>query len=178
MEALFNFLANNYIIFAIISVVLIFAIIGFIVKIKKDKLKGVQTADAVAQPLVADDNNAPVQEEVREDLLNTTTAPVEMAPAKEEEMVIAPSLEGLDSNAELDNANAPMLQKTDNTLVLDPNASEVAFDTPINQTDAALAGGNVDLPNDEPVEAPMLIIEDPSAKKEEAPAETPQQPQQ
>ncbi len=174
MKGLFDFLANNYIIFAIISGVLLFAIVGFIRKIKKDKLKGVQTADAVAQPLVADDNNAPVQEEIPQDLLNTTAAPVEMAPAKEEEMVIAPSLEGLDSNAELDNANAPMLQKTDNTLVLDPNASAASYDAPLNQSDAGMG-----LPEDEPVEAPMLIIEDPSAKTADAaPAETPQQPQQ
>ena len=174
MKGLFDFLANNYIIFAIISGVLLFAIIGFIRKIKKDKLKGVQTADAVAQPLVADDNNAPVQEEIPQDLLNTTAAPVEMAPAKEEEMVIAPSLEGLDSNAELDNANAPMLQKTDNTLVLDPNASAASYDAPLNQSDAGMG-----LPEDERAEAPMLIIEDPSVKTaESAPADTPQQPQQ
>ena len=179
MEALFNFLANNYAIFAIISVVLIFAIIGFIRKIKKDKLKGVQTADAVAQPLVADDSNAPVQNEVPQDLLNTTTEPTAMPEKKEEEMVIAPSLDGLDSNAELDSSNAPVLQKTDNTLILDPNTPATpAFETPVTPASPG-AQQAVDLPADEPKEAPMLVIEDPSAKPAEpAPAAQPTEPKQ
>ena len=173
MEALFTFLANNYVIFAIISVVLIFAIIGFIRKIKKDKLKGVQTADAVAQPLVADTNAAPVQEEVPQDLLNNTGPAVAMAADTKEEDAIAPSLEGLESNAELDNSNVAVMQAADNTLVLDPNATASAAAMPTNP----MNGGEAALPEEAPAEAPMLIIEDPSAKPAEpAPAETPAAP--
>ncbi len=169
MEGLFNFLANNYVIFAIASVVLIFAIIGFITKIKKDKLKGVQTADAVAQPLVADTNAAPIQEEVPENLLNNAGPAVAMAADTKEEDAIAPSLEGLDANAELDNSNVAAMQATDNTLILDPNATDSAVNMNANPNADAV------LPEDTPAEAPMLVIEDPSAKTE-APAETPATP--
>ena len=144
MEGLFDFLANYYIWFAGASIFFAFALIGLVYESKKKKKEENKTADAVAQPIVANEADQPKGEVVVAS--NQPAQPVAEAPA--------PSLEGLEGNTNsFENLNESMQPQT---LVIDDNGA------------APAAGAPADTPA--PSAEPTLVIEDPSAAPAEAPA--------
>ena len=97
MEGLLNFLADNYIWFAGVSVFFAFALIGLVYESKKKKKAESKTADAVAQPVTAEATQmAPAQPQ---NVVVDTPAPSEVVTSG------APSLEGLEANTEARSAS-------------------------------------------------------------------------
>ena len=153
MEGLLNFLADNYIWFAGVSVFFAFALIGLVYESKKKKKAESKTADAVAQPVTAEATQmAPAQPQ---NVVVDTPAPSEVVTSG------APSLEGLEANTDnfnqvkLEDASAPQ------TLVIDDAG------TPAPAAEPTLV---IDDPAAAPSAEPTLVIDDTPAAPE-APAE-------
>ena len=148
MEGLFDFLANYYIWFAGASVFFAFALIGLVYESKKKKKEEKKTADAVAQPIVANEADQPKGEVVVASA-QPAVDPNAAAPA--------PSLEGLEGNTNnFQNLNETMQPQT---LVIDDNGAAPAGDTPAPSAEPTLVIEDTPAPSAEPT----LVIEDPSA---------------
>ncbi len=157
MDSILNFLADNYLIFIIVSGVLLLALIGFIVSGRKKKKGEVQTADPVAQPMQAptptDVNQMPTP-------VDTTVAPVEpvapVAPANQE---LTPEQQALMGNQ----AAAPVEPQPVAAPVEQPAMEPVASDEPtlvINDPSATTTS------------EPAANMFDPSAALVEAPVQS------
>lgn len=160
MDKVLNFLADNYLIFMIVAVVLLFALIGFIVDGKKKKQKNAEVVPATnvpPQPLPAAvaANTAPQAETV-------TAAPAPAVAPQE------PSLSGLEATANDVNINtstpvtpvAPVVETPVQPAAPAEAPVESIFNTPAVEP-AAPAN-----------EQPTLVIEEPqtAAPATEAPA--------
>jgi hypothetical protein len=157
MEGLFDFLANYYIWFAGASIFFAFALIGLVYESKKKKKEENKTADAVAQPITAQDADQPKGEVV-------------VASAQPEQQNVAapaPSLEGLEGNTNnFENLNESMQPQT---LVIDDKGATPA-DGQAPSAEPTLVIEDTPAPSAEPT----LVIEDPSAQPApEAAAATP-----
>lgn len=146
MEGLLNFLANYCMWFAGAAVFFLFALIGLIYESKKKKKEEKKTADAVAQPITAKEEDQPKQGVV-------VAAPEPVATVTD---TAAPTLEGLEGNTSnfknLDDAIQPQ------TLVIDENGATPSAEPTLVIEDTAA-----------PSAEPTLVIEDTSA-----PAATPE----
>lgn len=112
MDKILNFLADNYQMFALASVVVLFALIGFLATAKKKKKEEVKLEDA--QPISMDDN-APKPQEVSAPVSNEA---IEFNPSisAPEQNYAEPSLEGFESN--ITHEAQPEVQQT---LVIEDN---------------------------------------------------------
>lgn len=158
-DTILNFLADNYLIFMIVAVILLFALIGFIVDGKKKKQKDVEAVPKVSvppqpTPAVANPNVAPQAETV-------TPAPT-MASASE------PSLSGLEATANDVTINTsvpvtpvtPVPEQPNVTPAQSEVVPESIFNTPAVETSAPV----MTTPGQEPVQQaqPTLVIEEPT----------------
>ena len=156
MEGLFDFLADNYIWFAGVSVFFAFALIGLVYETKKKKKAEKNTADAVAQPV---QTAAPVQN------AEPTGVVVADNSAEQPAAANAPSLEGLESNT--NNFNSEINAATqEQTLVIDENNANA----PAQSAEPTLVIEEAPAQSEEPT----LIIEDKPAEAAQ-PAEPVQQ---
>jgi len=162
MDKLFDFLADNYIIFIIISGVLIFALIGFIVMGKK---KEKATDDNKQETPV--NNNQTVGESAQSVIPQPEEAPMSVPPV--EGTVESPNLQVTE---ETQTTEAPTLV-IDTPEVQTPvvESQPIAMETQMPMQDATLMPETPVVP-EVPVDgmqetqapdAPTLIIEDPSA---------------
>ena len=158
-DNILNFLADNYLIFMIVAVILLFALIGFIVDGKKKKQKNVEEVPGASvppqpTPAVANPNVAPQAETV-------TPAPT-MASASE------PSLSGLEATANDVTINTsvpvtpvtPVPEQPNVTPAQSEVVPESIFNTPAVETSAPV----MTTPGQEPVQQaqPTLVIEEPT----------------
>lgn len=158
-DTILNFLADNYLIFMIVAVILLFALIGFIVDGKKKKQKDVEAVPKVSvppqpTPAVANPNVAPQAETI-------TPAPT-MASASE------PSLSGLEATANDVTINTsvpvtpvtPVPEQPNVTPAQSEVVPESIFNTPAVETSAPV----MTTPGQEPVQQaqPTLVIEEPT----------------
>ncbi len=135
MDGILNFLADYYILFIILSVILLFALIGFIVGERKKNKAGVQTASATDLPI--NNTDTPVQNP------NVTIAPE--APVMMSEPV----------NSEPVQMETPIVSEPVSQDVVVPVTPEVnvqneptlVIDEPVQPTNVA------------PVEAPVMMSE-------------------
>ena len=153
MDSLLDFLANYYVIFIVVSGILLLALIGFIVTGRKKKKEGVQTADPMAQQPSAPNAempSAPMGGEM----------PAEMAPAPEMNTAAVtpeatqPTLADVASPVEpvtpAPSASVEAMATPDTTSVVEPNTVPMEPIVPANSDE------------------PTLIIEDKSAVPQEA----------
>ena len=165
MDSILNFLADNYTIFIIISVLLLFALIGFVVLGKKKRAvpKEVNMAPMPEQPVEGPAVGPTV----------VPTAPTQAAPTTP--APVAPEMPAPATMAEAQmqmQAQEPVNKIDEPTLVInDPSenpapAAPMAPEMPAPQT-----LGDAQMGMDEPVHSdePTLVIPDPSAQQ--APAD-------
>ena len=146
MEGLFDFLANYYIWFAGASIFFAFALIGLVYESKKKKKEEKKTADAVAQPIAANEADQPKGEVVVASA-QPAVDPNAAAPA--------PSLEGLEGNTNnFQNLNETMQPQT---LVIDDNGAAPSAEPTLVIEDTPA-----------PSAEPTLVIEDTSAAPAQA----------
>ena len=77
MEGFTNFLVNNYIWFLIVALILIFALIGYLVDTKEDKLVASKKDEPKEDEVVLISNEPVVQEPVQNEVLIEEDNPVE-----------------------------------------------------------------------------------------------------
>lgn len=152
-DTILNFLADNYLIFMIVAIILLFALIGFIVDGKKKKQKNTEVVPATnvpPQPMPVNQNAtvAPQAETV-------TPAPTMAAPVSE------PSLSGLESTANdvTINTSEPVTPTAPVTPEVQSQPESI-FNTPVSEPAV-----NTEIK----VEEPTLVIEEPSAPVAPAP---------
>lgn len=181
MESIFGFLADNYAWFILASVVLLFAIIGFVVDEKKRGKKNfeVETADAVAQPTVnlnetpemkeapamptankTVDNNEMVDDSPSLDNFESTVNEVDVGLSNNgpKEDGVSLVIDGNQNNDTIPtNVEASMPEATTNSDAI----SLVIEDKPLSENNNQTVNNNEPLPEETPVsDEPTLIIED------------------
>ncbi len=141
MDGILNFLADYYILFIILSVILLFALIGFIVGERKKNKAGVQTASATDLPI--NNTDTPVQ---NPDVTIAPEAPVMMS-----EPV----------NSEVVQMEVPGVNETEVS-----NEPTLVIDEPVNQTNTVVAEETPVMMN-EPVQMDSQIVNESPALESE-----------
>ena len=169
MEKILSFLADNYQIFALASVVVLFALIGFISSVKKKKVETSKIDEG--QPISVNEPTMPeIQMQPKEQSLEIK----QTIPASEQNYA-EPSLEGFESNI----MNNQQHQVEENqTLVIEDNNQNNQNDSmltiddtnSISQTESMLVIDDKSTSQTEP----MLVIEEPSLSNVEQPTVSPE----
>ena len=172
MDAILDFLADNRLIFAVISLVLLFALVGLISNNKKKKKT---TEDVDSQPISMEEKN--IQEKSVD--LESLAGPTLIIEDKlsSQEPVFEPSLDGFASNAnDVKVSGMNMSTENDNMLVIEDKSLDDAPTLVIEDNSQSLGTQqfdnspaiqtpvieNQDTYNDVSDDAPMLVIEDKS----------------
>ena len=189
MDKFLDFLANNYQTFGIISIIILFALIGIIESSKKKKEKDESVGDNNGQPIKVDENQAEVKNEKVPPVVATNKVEVP-TPEETPESIFEPSLDQFASKAaseggqqlspeQINGINVPTtLVIEDQSKVSDGSVTDaptlVIEDKQVGEEVPANNQPAVPEPQMTPTnETPTLVIED----KPVAQAVTPQVPQ-
>ena len=132
MEGFTNFLANNYVWFLIISLIMLFALIGYLVDlkdIKTGRVKKTKDDDLKIIDFSTVDQTKSLSQSIKEESSNNLNLDEYAKKSKEDDFISAESLQNMNFDSNVSNTNDNLVDS-----ILNENNNANLIETPVEET--------------------------------------------
>ena len=132
MEGFTNFLANNYVWFLIISLIMLFALIGYLVDlkdIKTGRVKKTKDDDLKIIDFSTVDQTKSLSQSIKEESSNNLNLDEYAKKSKEDDFISAESLQNMNFDSNVSNTNDNLVDS-----ILNENNNDNLIETPVEET--------------------------------------------